>query len=61
MDIIRLILVMIFGALVNGALVKDAIKSFKDGKYFWIGTDITMAVIIIAVVIDYVLYQAFIY
>lgn len=61
MEIVNTLLVMICGALGNGVLIKDAIKSFKDGKYFWIGVDITLAVTIVAMMIDYVLYQCFIY
>ena len=61
MGVIKIVVAIIIGSLVGGFTVSETIKSFKNEEYFWVGTFGTMTIALNALLIDYVLYQCFIY
>ena len=61
MEIIKILIVTAIGAALCGFCVKEAINSFKNEKYFWFGAWATDVVVILSLLVDFVLYQTFIY
>lgn len=61
MEVIKIIIAIILGSVLCGFGVKEIINSFKNEEYFWVGAFGTSTLLVIVLLIDFVLYQAFMY